>query len=107
MADKKYFDKLEAANLSLSLNLKKPSDLQKITTQTFKGYIVLDAYGDELKEDIYNKELQPIYRTFEEAYGFAEFSYGNNSSGATHTVHEVEIKIKPEILDINGGRDED
>ena len=98
MADKKYFDKLEAANLSLSLNLKKPSDLQKITTQTFKGYIVLDAYGDELKEeykhkleerilhmgrynlrkkdmaDIYNKELQPIYRTFEEAYGFAEFS---------------------------------
>jgi hypothetical protein len=131
MADKKYFDKLKAANLSLSLNLKKPSDLQKITTQTFKGYIVLDAYGDELKEeykhkleerilhmgrynlrkkdmaDIYNKELQPIYRTFEEAYGFAEFSYGNNSSGATHTVHEVEIKIKPEILDINGGRDED
>ena len=114
-----------------SLTLKKSSDLQAITKQTFKGYIVLDAYGDELKEqykhkleerilhmgryniskkimsDIYNKELQPIFRTYEEAFGFAEFSYGNHPSGATHTVHEVEITVKPTILDINGGREED
>ena len=115
-----------------SLTLKKPSDLKElVSTQKIKGYIVLDAYGEDMlpkyknkleertihmgrynlvddkMSDIYNKELQPIFRTYEEAFGFAEFSYGNHPSGATHTVHEVEITIKPTILDINGGREED
>jgi len=128
MADKKYFDKLQTRDLSLD----KPSNLKElITTQKIKGYIVLDAYGEDMSpkyknkleertihmgrynlvnkdmSDIYNKELQPIYRTFEEAFSFAEHSYGNHSWGATHTVHEVEITVKPKILDINGDRDED
>ena len=114
-----------------NLNLKKENDLQSLCKQTIKAYIVLDAHGDNLKDEykhkleertlhmgrynlakedisnIYNKELQPIYRTFQEAFNFAEFSYGNHPSGATHTVHEVEITVKPKILDINGGRTED
>ena len=51
--------------------------------------------------------IWPIFRSIEEAYGFAEFSYGNQPFGATHTIHEVEITVKPKILDINGGREED
>ncbi len=115
-----------------SLTLKKPSDLKElISTQKIKGYIVLDAYGEDMlpkyknkleertlhmgrynlvddkMSDIYNKELQPIFRTYEEAFSFAEHSYGNHPWGVTHTVHEVEITVKPTILDINGGRDED
>jgi hypothetical protein len=114
-----------------NLKLKKPNDFSSLLNQTIKGYIVLDAYGENLKDkyknkleerslhmgrynlinkdtlNIYEKELQPIFRTFDEAFNFAEFSYGNHSGGATHTVHEVEIKVKPKILDINGGRQED
>ena len=122
-----YFKKI----LSQDLKLKKSNDFSTLLKQTIKGYIVLDAYAENIKDnykpkleeriihmgdynlidksvlDIRNKELHPIFRTIEEAYGFAEFSYGNHSGGATHTIHEVEIKVKPKILDFNGGREED
>tara|TARA_R110000803_G_scaffold177782_1_gene240198 strand:+ start:16 stop:393 length:378 start_codon:yes stop_codon:yes gene_type:complete len=122
-----YFKKL----LSNDLKLKKESDIPSLCKQTIKGFIVLDAYAEELQDkyrnkieertlhmgryniakkevaDIYNKEHHPIFRNIEEAYGFAEFSYGNQPFGATHTIHEVEIIVKPKILDINGGREED
>ena len=122
-----YFKKI----LSQDLKLKKESDIPSLCKQTIKGYIVLDAYAEELQDkyrhnieertlhmgryniskkeiaNIHNKELHPIFRSIEEAYGFAEFSYGNQPFGATHTIHEVEIIVKPKILDINGGREED
>jgi hypothetical protein len=118
-----YFSKM----LNNNLTLKKESDISSLGP--IKGYVVLDTYGEDLKPEykkdvltrlehmggctnynkdlwrVYNKELIPIFRNIEEAYGFAEFLWGN--VGRTLTIHEVEIKINPVVLDINGGRSED
>ena len=111
------------------LKLKKHSDLPKLEKKGITGYIVLDAYMDGYKEEfkhdiverlnsmgnfnlqskredkIYNEELFPIYRTYEQAFEFVDFAYGNTDK--TYVIKKVTINIHPEILDINAGRGEE
>ena len=106
-----------------NLKLKKSSKLDELEKKDIVGFVVLDAYMegfqekyrndiierlesmgrfnllDKSKDDIYNKMLYPIYRTFEEAWNFVEFAYGNTDK--TYVIKKVKIKIQPEILDIN------
>jgi len=116
-----YYKSLESNNLPLK-------KIAPLNIKPQKGFVVIDTYAEDLVGDkldlnnriehmghcmnfnkelwrVYNKELIPIFKTIEEAHNFAEFLYGNIDR--TITIHEVEIKIKPQVLDINGGREED
>jgi hypothetical protein len=109
--------------------LKRHSDLPELEKKGITGYIVLDAYMDGYKEEyrhdiverlnsmgnfnlqserevkIYTEELFPIYRTYEEAFEFVDFAYGNTDK--TYVIKKVTINIHPEILDINAERGDD